>query len=566
MVLLCLGWIPGGWAVDAAVPTVDHFFPPALQRGTTNLVKVMGKVDPWPGKVWADDPGLRFVATTNKGELLAGADLSVSEGPHWVRIYNDEGASRPRCFVVDRSPQTAEVEPNDEWKSPQRIAGLPAVINGRLEKAGDVDSFGVVLAAGQTLVAGLEAYVLESPVDAVLRVTDAQGAQLAWNHDGRTLDPFLTFTAPAAGPYVVQVMGFPHPATAEIRFYGNERCVYRLRLDGGPCGGFTLPLGARRGVTNRLHVVGWNLPADFDADTELVVPTMGRDWLVTTVRVPGLANAMRVPLGDGPEMMEAEPNDRAEAANALEVPGAATGALASGLDVDRYRFQAKKGERLVWAMQSASLGFALDGWIRVENSNGVQVARSEGGNGVDPELSWTAGGDGTFQVVVGSLIHRGGSNQWYRLAGRRAGPDFDAAVAAESFVFKAGTTNDVKLTVNRLDGLTNRLAVKIEGWPSSVTTAGVDVPEKGGEVTLRASVAADAPGFGGPFRIVISDPGPTGGNRERARAARYSYVSTTENNGVPGGFRELLLPFTESLWLTVRPAEPATSSPGGAKK
>ena len=61
-------------------------------------------------------------------------------------------------------------------------------INGRLEKGGDVDSYAVWLEAGQTAVAEVDAYVLASPLDAVLRVVDDQGRQLALNHDdGRTL-------------------------------------------------------------------------------------------------------------------------------------------------------------------------------------------------------------------------------------------------------------------------------------------------------------------------------------------------------------------------------------------
>ena len=54
----------------------------------------------------------------------------------------------------------------------------------------------VTLEAGQTLVASVEAYTLASPVDAVLRLVDARGVQVAFNHDdGRTLDPFLAWTA-----------------------------------------------------------------------------------------------------------------------------------------------------------------------------------------------------------------------------------------------------------------------------------------------------------------------------------------------------------------------------------
>src|SRR5689334_18304477 len=95
----------------AAVPTLDHVHPVAAQLGATNRIAAIGKFDPWPARAWTDDPGLRFIATTNKGEFAVEVDAGVAEGPHQVRIFNDEGASRPRCFLVERGPQTREVEP-----------------------------------------------------------------------------------------------------------------------------------------------------------------------------------------------------------------------------------------------------------------------------------------------------------------------------------------------------------------------------------------------------------------------------------------------------------------------
>src|SRR6185503_6408822 len=108
-------------------------------------------------------------------------------------------------------------------------------------KTGDVDSYAVTLESGQTLIAALDAYTLASPVDAVLRVVDARGVQMALDHDhGRTLDPFLVWTATAAGTYVLQVFGFAYPPASEIRFTGGNSCVYRLHLSRGPCLHYTL--------------------------------------------------------------------------------------------------------------------------------------------------------------------------------------------------------------------------------------------------------------------------------------------------------------------------------------
>jgi hypothetical protein len=110
------------------------------------------------------------------------------------------------------------------------VDSLPATINGRLDKNGDVDSFAVSLGAGERLEARLDAYTLMSTVDAVLRVVSTQGQPLAWNHDAETLDPRVTWQALTDQTVVVQVFGFKYPADASIVLTGGEGAVYRLRL------------------------------------------------------------------------------------------------------------------------------------------------------------------------------------------------------------------------------------------------------------------------------------------------------------------------------------------------
>ena len=69
-----------------------------------------------------------------------------------------------------------EQEPNDEPAKAQKVERLPVVVNGRLGKRGDVDTFEVELRKGQTLVAALEGHGrLGSPMDGVLQVVSADG-------------------------------------------------------------------------------------------------------------------------------------------------------------------------------------------------------------------------------------------------------------------------------------------------------------------------------------------------------------------------------------------------------
>ena len=91
----------GDCLIHAAPPSFDGFFPAGISRGMTNVVSVMGKQDTWPSKVWVSDPQITFTAQTNRGKFRVYPTPDTVPGPRLVRLYNDEGSSEPRIFVID---------------------------------------------------------------------------------------------------------------------------------------------------------------------------------------------------------------------------------------------------------------------------------------------------------------------------------------------------------------------------------------------------------------------------------------------------------------------------------
>lgn len=543
----------------AAPPVLEQLFPVALQVGTTNVLSVFGKFEPWPVQLRSAQPGIVFTPETNKAKFSVIVPADAPPEPRLVWASNDEGVSEPRFLIVTRDAPATEIEPNDDFRKPQIVTNLPVHLNGRLAKNGDVDSFAVTLSEGQTLVASLQAYTLMSGVDALLRLTDSRGVQVAWNHDdGRSFDPFLAWTAPRADTYVVQVMGFVYPAGSEIRLHGSEKTVYRLHLRTGTYLGHTLPLGAQRGVRTQLQLVGWNLGALADRPHEFDGTGLATNGTTAEITVPGVENVVTMPVGDGPELIEAEPNDAVTNAPLVAVPSAITGAIATAGDRDRFAFDAKKDERLVFTVQAASLGFPLDAWLEIQDATGKTLVTVDDSGGADPEIAWTAPAEGRFQVVVGSRVQRGDPNFRYRLNLQRAQPDFRATVAAGAFTLKPGATNDVKLTVTRSHGHAAKLTAAFGDLPTGVSAAPVEVPEKGGDVTLQLIATTNAPAVTSPLRVVVR--GEAG-----ERAATYELVTAGENNGVPQGFRELVIPRTEQLWLTVTKPETPAEKPKAAE-
>lgn len=491
-------------SAPAAAPTLEHLYPVAATRGASTPLTAIGKFNPWPPEVWTSAPGIVFRAGELAGQFTVEIGPEVPPGPHLVRFFNDRGASAPRFLVVTPEPLVIETEPNDDFATAPAAPPLPVTLEGRLEKTGDVDCVALPLEAGQTLAATLDAQVLGSPVDAVLRLVDARGRERALNHDnGRNPDPALTWTAPASGRYVLQIFGFAHPATAEVRFTGSAACVYRLHLG-------------------------------------------------TRAPPPPAFAALAFP-----EWSEREHEARTGDDAAPAAPFAVAGTIARIGEEDRFRFSAAKDEKLVLALEAAALGLPLDGWVAIRDGNGRELARNDdgAGAGTDPLLEWTAPAAGTYVAVVGSVLQRAGADHRYRLILRPPQPRFVGAIAESGFTLAAGKSVSVKLTARRIQGFTTPLTAIVIGLPPGVTAPPVEIDGKAKDVTLELSAAADAAEASTPFRIELR-----AAENAPPFAAVHELTSTAQRNGVPQGFRDLAILTTEQLWLTVVPA-PTTTLP-----
>ena len=85
---------------------------------------------------------------------------------------------QPRAFRPRHAPECLEQEPNDDPAEAQPVT-LPVIVNGRIDRPGDCDVFRFEGRAGQKIVAEVDARKLDSPLDSVLKLTDADGRQLA---------------------------------------------------------------------------------------------------------------------------------------------------------------------------------------------------------------------------------------------------------------------------------------------------------------------------------------------------------------------------------------------------
>jgi hypothetical protein len=159
---------------------------------------------------------------------LNAADKAPGNYPMSVR--NQQWISNPVTFAVDTLAECFEKEPNNTSTTAQPLPGA-MIVNGRINAPGDRDVFRFESQAGEKIVVEVLARRLGSPLDSVVRVTDAEGKTLASNDDFEDkasglsthhADSYLTVTLPAAGAYYVHL--------ADTQRHGGSEYAYRLRV------------------------------------------------------------------------------------------------------------------------------------------------------------------------------------------------------------------------------------------------------------------------------------------------------------------------------------------------
>lgn len=188
-------------------------------------------------------------------------------------------STNPVLLDVDDLPEVLKSAPSQQFTA-------PAVLNGRISKAGEKDRWLFNSRKGDVLHLEMRAVQLGSPLLGVLSVHDAAGKQLARAEAGGTqLDPQLTFTVPTDGGYSIEVAD-------RFARRGGPTFAYRLRVAApAKAADFHLRLAAdtaiiprggkaklrvqaeRQGYTGPIALTIEGLPAGVKADAATVPAT-----------------------------------------------------------------------------------------------------------------------------------------------------------------------------------------------------------------------------------------------------------------------------------------------------
>jgi len=514
---------------NAAPPKLQHLFPSGGKRGESVEVTAAGAFDKWPTQIWVNRAGVEAVAEKDKGKFKVTIAADAEPGVYWLRAFHAEGASSLRPFIVGMLDELTETEPNESLDQGQAIVSA-TIVNGRLGKSDDVDTFQLDLKAGQTLVAALDASrTLGSPMDAVMQVCDDRGFVIEQNDDARGTDPMVVLPIPRHGRYFVRLFAFPATPNSTIGFAGSNDFVYRLTLTTAGFVDHAFPMAVPRSGSHDVTLFGWNLADDLKPLAIAANDTSQAAMLFS----PSVANAITVPvvehrcivatLGSGPKQPQA-----------IQLPAVISGLVEENRDVDAFRFSAVKGDKLVFRAESDSLGYLLDPILTLVDGTGKVVGEVDDTSQRDCELAATIPADGEYDLQIRDVHRHGGFRYVYRITATKSEPDFQLTLPQETFVLTPGKPLVIEITVGRLRGFNEAIQITAVELPAGVTVKPVTSAAKGdSSKKVKLELAAEEGPAEGTFRISgtsASEGGPQ-------RFARFS----------PAGSKEAL----DQPWLTV---------------
>ncbi len=502
------------------------------------------------------------------GKFTVTVPADVPAGVYEVRTVGFLGLSTARPFVVYPSGSAESLEQGDH-STPETALPLAAGAGalGTLD-GGKFDWYRFEAKKGERFFLEVTAERLDAKGDVLLAVADAAGSELesSRHHFGR--DPFIDFTAPADGVYFVSL--------CDSLYGGGREYFYHLRLGRGPHVDFVFPPAGEPGQKRSFTFFGRSLPGGspgdgwalkgkpletlsvpLDVPAEVTIPrsfspNIPREAMVPSFEhsLPG-ADPVRIGFATAPVIEE----EKASQLQTVAWPAEVVGRFDEPGDVDAFRVALKKGETCWIEVTSHRLGVGSDPVVTIEkitkDAAGAETftAVAEGddlptfyapdslddlnADSLDPALSFTADADGDYRITLLNQAGGGSVAHLYRLAIRKALPDFQLIAGTElaktinndAFpwvpVLRRGGSAIYRIIAFRRDGFEGDITIAASGLPAGVTADPLVLSGKTSQGFLTVRAAPDAAEWRGT--VVLSGKAKIG-EAEVTREARSASI------------------------------------------
>ena len=178
--------------------------------------------------------------------------------------------------------------------------------------------------------------------------------------------------------------------------------------------------------------------------------------------VLGVTNALPFAVGPFPEVEETQVNNRLDQAQQVRLPATVRGDISDPGDVDHFRFEARRGQELVFEVFASPLGSILNSTLVLTDRKGKIRAHSPPDGGSDAVLIYRVEEDGHYTVGVKDK-NMGGAMQRYHYRLRMGEYPFLTEVSALGV--RAGRETSLEVSgANLEDTRSVKVAPQKSGW------------------------------------------------------------------------------------------------------
>ncbi len=464
-------------SVCLPLPRLLTTMPMGGNPGSQVEVAITGENIDGAGELLFTHPGIKATAKLgNDGKpepnrYVVSIAADTPSGIHEARLMSRLGISSSRVFSVGALGEVTQTAPNTSLAKAMELKA-DSLCNAVMSDK-SIDHYGFHAREGHRYLVHCASRGIDSKLDPVLVVADAEGRDLIVERRGGTLD----FVATKEGRHILKIH--------DLTFKGGPGYFYRLTLQEHPVGA---PL-----------------------------PTFPSTKTVSSFSWPPVGLASVAP------MSETEPNNLHTQPQKISLPCDLSGSFYPAADVDTFEFLGTKGD--VWWVEVASerLGCPTDPSAIVQQvvqkveANGSQEQRldvAEFSDIASPVKISTNGyaydgppydggsldilgkleikADGVYRIQLTDLFGgtRNDPRNLYRLVIRKAAPDFalaawglhmelrngDRNALSKPLALRNGITVALEVVVVRRDGFDGEIELAMDGLPDGVTAQGLKIP------------------------------------------------------------------------------------------
>ena len=499
----------------AASPSLGVITPRGGQRGTEVEFTFNGARLKDAQEILCYSPGFTVGKIEVVNDNVVKAKIKIAPdarlGQHSMRVRTASGISDLKTIFVGALPEVAEKEPNNDFKTPQKIP-LNVTVTGTIESE-DVDYYAVECKKGQRLSVEIEGMRLanQTVFDPAIAILNSKRFEIAASDDSAfaAQDGVMSVIIPEDGTYTIMAR--------ETSYGGNGECRYRLHVGTFPRPVACIPAGGKLGEEVEVTFLGdasgpikqkFKLPTTLDPDFGLFVQDAGG---ISPSPLPFRLSTLGNHIETGPsEFSKAnvfDPNTQA-----------INGIISKPGENDWYRFKAKKGQVFDVHCYARRIRSPLDAVMYIHNATGGALVGDDDAAKPDCYFRWTAPEDKEYVFQVVDHLQKGGPTFTYRV-------EFTPVAPTLSLYFPKADGNNqpnqdrqavavprgnrmAVLTMASRANFGGPLQVYANGLPKGMTLDSDVMADNVDAVPVVVNAAADAPIAGGliDLRAKHADP------------------------------------------------------------